>query len=82
MPAGPRIDFGAVKQPSGKVVTAFAVLADLEITDAPQQHVRTGMAERLGQDAGVPRGRPGRLVFGGASTHQAAQGTAPSFGPG
>ena len=34
VPDGPRIDFGAVKQPSGKVVTAFAVRADLDITDA------------------------------------------------
>jgi predicted NUDIX family NTP pyrophosphohydrolase len=34
VPDGPPIDFGAVKQPSGKVVTAFAVQADLDITDA------------------------------------------------
>jgi predicted NUDIX family NTP pyrophosphohydrolase len=33
VPAGPRIDFGAVKQPSGKVVTAFAVRGDLNITE-------------------------------------------------
>jgi predicted NUDIX family NTP pyrophosphohydrolase len=34
VPAGPRIDFGALKQPSGKVVTAFAVEADLDVADA------------------------------------------------
>jgi predicted NUDIX family NTP pyrophosphohydrolase len=34
VPAGPRIDFGPLKQPSGKVVTAFAVWGDLDITDA------------------------------------------------
>ena len=34
VPAGPRIDLGPLKQPSGKVVTAFAVRADLDITDA------------------------------------------------
>ncbi|MDP7725896.1 NUDIX domain-containing protein [Mycobacterium sp. TY814] len=34
VPAGPRLDFGPVKQPSGKVVTAFAVRADLDVTDA------------------------------------------------
>jgi predicted NUDIX family NTP pyrophosphohydrolase len=28
------MDFGPVKQPSGKVVTAFAVRGDLDITDA------------------------------------------------
>ncbi len=30
-PDGPRIDFPPVKQPSGKVVTAFAVLGDLDL---------------------------------------------------
>jgi predicted NUDIX family NTP pyrophosphohydrolase len=34
LPDGPRIDFGPVKQPSGKVVTGFAVLGDLDTTDA------------------------------------------------
>ena len=34
VPAGPRIDFGPRKQPSGKVVTAFAVAGDLDVTDA------------------------------------------------
>ena len=34
LPAGPRIDLGALKQPSGKVVTAFAVRGDLDVTDA------------------------------------------------
>ncbi|WP_445170457.1 NUDIX domain-containing protein [Mycolicibacterium sp. Dal123E01] len=33
-PDGPRIAFDAVKQPSGKVLTVFAVGADLEVTDA------------------------------------------------
>ena len=34
VPAGPRVDFGPLKQPSGKVVTAFAVRGDLDVTDA------------------------------------------------
>ncbi len=34
VPAGPRIDLGSLKQPGGKVVTAFAVEADLDVTDA------------------------------------------------
>jgi predicted NUDIX family NTP pyrophosphohydrolase len=34
LPEGPRIDLGTLKQPSGKVVTAFAVLGDFDITDA------------------------------------------------
>ncbi len=34
VPDGPRTDLGALKQPSGKVVTAFAVLGDLDVTDA------------------------------------------------
>ncbi|ORW11925.1 NUDIX domain-containing protein [Mycobacterium kyorinense] len=34
VPVGPRIDFDPLKQPSGKVITAFAVHADLDVTDA------------------------------------------------
>jgi predicted NUDIX family NTP pyrophosphohydrolase len=34
VPAGPCVDFGPLKQPSGKVVTAFAVRGDLDVTDA------------------------------------------------
>ncbi|MGH3634681.1 NUDIX domain-containing protein [Mycobacterium sp.] len=34
VPAGPRIDLDTLKQPSGKVITAFAVRADLDITGA------------------------------------------------
>lgn len=34
VPDGPRIDLPAVKQPGGKVVTAFAVAADLDVTDS------------------------------------------------
>jgi predicted NUDIX family NTP pyrophosphohydrolase len=33
-PAGPRIDFDPVRQPSGKVLTAFAVRGDVDIADA------------------------------------------------
>jgi predicted NUDIX family NTP pyrophosphohydrolase len=34
VPAGPRTAFDPVKQPSGKVLTVFAVAADLDITGA------------------------------------------------
>lgn len=34
LPDGPRVDLGVRKQPSGKVITAFAVRGDLDITDA------------------------------------------------
>ncbi len=34
VPAGPRIAFDAVKQPSGKVLTVFAVAADLDVSAA------------------------------------------------
>ncbi len=30
-PAGPRVDFAPLKQPSGKVITAFAVRGDLDL---------------------------------------------------
>ena len=34
VPGGPRLDLGALKQSSGKVVTAFAVRGDLDISNA------------------------------------------------
>lgn len=34
VPAGPRMDLGRVRQPGGKVVTAFAVGSDLDVTGA------------------------------------------------
>lgn len=33
-PAGQRIELGSLKQPSGKVVTIFAVAGELDVTDA------------------------------------------------
>ncbi len=33
-PAGPRIEFAPLKQPSGKVITAFAVRGDLDLEGA------------------------------------------------
>ncbi len=33
-PDGPRVEFPAVKQPGGKIVTAFAVRGDLDVTDS------------------------------------------------
>ena len=33
-PAGPRIEFEPLRQPSGKIVTVFAVRGDLELADA------------------------------------------------
>src|SRR5262249_31837946 len=33
VPAGKRVDLDPLKQPSGKVVTAFAVRGDLDVTD-------------------------------------------------
>lgn len=34
VPAGPRIDLGQLKQSGGKVVTAFGVHSDLDVTEA------------------------------------------------
>lgn len=34
VPAGPRIDLGPLRQPSGKVITAYAVLSDLDVSEA------------------------------------------------
>lgn len=34
VPDGPRIDLGSTKQPGGKVVTAYAVHSDLDVSEA------------------------------------------------
>ena len=34
VPGGPRLELGSLKQPSGKVVTVFAVRADLDVSAA------------------------------------------------
>jgi predicted NUDIX family NTP pyrophosphohydrolase len=34
VPDGPRLDLGALKQPGGKVVTAFAIRGDLDVGNA------------------------------------------------
>ncbi|MDT5188379.1 MAG: hypothetical protein QOI28_630 [Mycobacterium sp.] len=34
VPAGPRLELAPVKQPGGKIVTAFAVRGDLDVTDS------------------------------------------------
>ncbi|KAA0074204.1 NUDIX domain-containing protein [Mycolicibacterium sp. P9-64] len=34
VPDGPRLDFAPIKQPGGKIVTAFAVRADLDVTNS------------------------------------------------
>ena len=44
-PEGPRIDFAPLKQPSGKVITAFAVRGDLDLEGHRQQHVHARVAE-------------------------------------
>lgn len=33
VPDGPRVEFAPIKQPGGKIVTAFAVHGDLDVTD-------------------------------------------------
>lgn len=33
-PTGPRIELGTLKQPSGKLITVFAVAGDLDVTNA------------------------------------------------
>jgi predicted NUDIX family NTP pyrophosphohydrolase len=57
-PDGPRIDFALLKQPSGKVITAFAVRGDLNLVGAR-------VAEGIRKDQGVSRNRPCWLVFRG-----------------
>ena len=63
-PDGPRIDFPPLKQPSGKIITAFAVRGDLDLRRHGQQHLHARMAEGVGKRQGVPGDRPGGLVLG------------------
>ena len=76
MPAGPRIDFGALKQPSGKVVTAFAVRGDLDITDARSNTFELEWPKGSGTLREFPEVDRVGLVSGRAGTHQATQGAA------
>ncbi|KAA8957176.1 NUDIX domain-containing protein [Mycobacterium sp.] len=49
VPDGPRIDLGSLKQPGGKIVTAFAVRADLDITGAHSNTVEVEWPRGSGQ---------------------------------
>ena len=62
-PDGPRIDFPPLKQPSGKIITAFAVRGDLDLDGTVSNTFTAGVAEGVGQRQGVPGDRPGGLVF-------------------
>ena len=53
---------GEVRQRGGKVVSAWAAAGDVDPDTINQQHLHPGAAALLRDPAGVPRGRPGRLV--------------------
>jgi len=54
VPPGPRIDLGTLKQSGGKVVTAFAVQSDLDITDARSNTFQLEWPPRSGQVQSFP----------------------------
>ena len=74
-PEGPRIDFEPLKQPSGKIVTAFAVRGDLDLEGTVSNIFVAGMAEGVRELQGVSRNRPGWLVFRGSGAVEAADGS-------
>ena len=51
-----------IKQKAGKIVQAWALEGDLDADDGQIEHVFDAMAAALGADAGVPGGRPRRVV--------------------
>ena len=55
------IELGSVRQ-KAKIVEAWAARGRLRPGDAGEPHLLDGVAAALGQRAGVPRGRPGRVV--------------------
>ena len=55
------IELGSVRQ-KAKIVDAWAAEADFDPATLDEQHLLDGVAAALRQGAGVPRGRPGRVV--------------------
>ncbi len=80
-PDGPRIDFDPVKQPGGKVVTAFAVRGDLDLDGTFSNTFTLGVAEGIRKRQGLSRGRPRGLVSGRAGAVEAAEGSATAARP-
>ena len=75
-PDGPRIDFAPLKQPSGKVITAFAVRGDLDLEGTVSNTFTLEWPKGSGSIREYPRNRPRRLVFRGRGQREAAEGSA------
>ena len=57
-PDRPAVSLGALRQPGGKLVSAWTLEGDLDV-HGTEQHVHHGVAARLRNAPGVPGGRPG-----------------------
>lgn len=54
LPAGDRVELGTVKQRGGKIVTAFGVNADLDVTDARSNTFEMEWPPKSGKVASFP----------------------------
>ena len=54
-PDGPRIDFAPLKQPSGKVITAFAVRGDLDLEGTSATRSRSSGRKGRVTSASIPK---------------------------
>ena len=77
-PAGPRIDVPTAEAAQRQGHHRVRRAGRSRPRRCAQQYLRTRMAQGIRADPGLPRGRPGRLVPGGAGQDQAAQ-RPPSF---
>ena len=58
VPDGELVPLGAARQAGGKVVTVWALEADLDPAPGGPRHLHDGVAEGVWPDAGVPGDRP------------------------
>ncbi len=74
-PDGPRVELGEVRQSGGKIVTAFAVQADLDLTDARSNTVELEWPRGSGRMLEFPEIDRVEWVRRGRRPGQVAQGT-------
>ncbi len=80
-PDGPRIGFAPLKQPSGKVITAFAVRGDLDLEGTFSNTFELEWPKGSGKIREFPEIDRVAWFSGASSDREAAQGPAPSARP-
>ena len=80
-PAGPRIDLGELRQPSGKLVRVWAVEGDLDVENVISNEFEMEWPPRSGKMAPWPEVDRGGVGVGGISQAQALEGSGRLRGP-